>query len=663
MPTECESSLTTVMRMRTWENPDRVVTQAGRPASPRGGCSALPFAPGVGLALSDLHLDTPSGAEIELTVPQDPSPEARASSYLKAVNVLLPDGMTISPGGAAGLVACSDAQLGLGTEADPTCPAASRVGSVTMRSSALGADVITGSVYLGQELPGDRFRFFVAANVRGTEIKLTGAMEMDPRTGQMTTVLTDLPQLPFDAMTLHFDGGPNALLATPLSCGPAKAQATFTPYSGTAPVQSTATVSIAGPGGGACSGQPAFNPTFTGGATSAAAGKSTAFRSLLTRRDGEQIPAKMEIDFPKGMSANVGSVTKCAESQAASGSCPQASRIGSALAELGPGPDPAQVKGQIFLTGPYRAQPYGLALAFAGKVGPLDLGTLVVRGSMQVDSKTGQLSAVIDSLPRVFEGIAVRFQAISLQIDRPGFLANPTSCTQTSIVSSAGSVANQLSRTEVPFKVSGCVDLPFKPSFALALKGRSLKKGAKPGLSVQVKPGTKGANMRSADIAMPSQPAPGLLRPPGNLRPAQGDRGALLRALPGGNRHRHHAAAERPAQRRRLRRPAQGRRSTRHLDPPAGRRPDPRHAIKRRRQGRIAAHPLHRPPRPPGREPDARFRRWRARALHPEELPLPQGQAPKARGRGQERRAEWGAGGGAGGGGGTGLLGKNVSAP
>ena len=655
--TSCGSAPSSVVGLRTWQRPAVWHRQRSDFGQSLGDCPSLPFAPSVGFGFESPRADVRSGAQIDIAVPQSPDPDGRATSLVKVVAVQLPEGMTLSPGGADGLVACRDAELGKGTVADAACPAGSRVGSVALRSSALGDDPVVGTLYVGEGRPGDRLRLFVVASARGTQVKLTGSLRSDPRTGRLTAELSDLPQLPFDAMTLHFDGGPNALLATPLSCGPAKAQATFTPYSGTAPVQSTATVSIAGPGGGACSGQPAFNPTFTGGATSAAAGKSTAFRSLLTRRDGEQIPAKMEIDFPKGMSANVGSVTKCAESQAASGSCPQASRIGSALAELGPGPDPAQVKGQIFLTGPYRAQPYGLALAFAGKVGPLDLGTLVVRGSMQVDSKTGQLSAVIDSLPRVFEGIAVRFQAISLQIDRPGFLANPTSCTQTSIVSSAGSVANQLSRTEVPFKVSGCVDLPFKPSFALALKGRSLKKGAKPGLSVQVKPGTKGANMRSADIAMPSQPAPGLLRPPGNLRPAQGDRGALLRALPGGNRHRHHAAAERPAQRRRLRRPAQGRRSTRHLDPPAGRRPDPRHAIKRRRQGRIAAHSLHRPPRPPGREPDARFRRWRARALHPEELPLPQGQAPKARGRGQERRAEWGAGGGAGGGGGTsGLL-------
>ena len=503
LPTQCQTPPLTTIKVRTWQHPERWIAQTTSAPVPTG-CGQLPFAPGVGLALDTAKADAPSGADIELKVPQDEDPEGRATSQIEDVDVLLPEGMTLSPGAAAGLVACSDEQLGKGSGADPACPAASRVGTVTMHAPALGADAIAGSVYLGQERPGDRLRFFVAANVRGSAVKFTGSMRTDPKTGRLTASLSNLPQVAFNAMTLHFDGGPDALLATPLTCGPAKSSATFTPYSASAPVQSTATVTIAGPGGGACSGQPSFSPSFSGGSTSSAAGKATGFRSLLTRHDGEQLPARMEIAFPAGMSATLGTVASCPEADAARGTCPPSSQIGHALAELGPGPAPAQVKGQMFLTGPYRGQPYGLAMAFAGKLGPLDLGTLVVRGSMRVDAKSGQLSAVIDSLPRLFEGIAVRFQAIGLQIDRPGFLSNPTSCAPSNIVSTTGSTTGQLSRTEVPFKVNGCVDLPFKPSFGLALNGRSqLKKGGKPGLSVSVGLPANGANMRSADISLP----------------------------------------------------------------------------------------------------------------------------------------------------------------
>ena len=336
-------------------------------------------------------------------------------------------------------------------------------------------------------------------------MKFSGSLRTDPTTGQLTARLSDLPQVPLDSMTLRFDGGPDALLATPLSCGPASTLATFTPYSGTGPVRSTATVTIAGAGGGACSGQLPFAPSFIGGATSAVAAKPTTFRSVVTRRDGEQLPARLEIGFPPGMNAILAGVDVCPEPAASRGACPPSSRIGGALAELGPGTDPAQVKGDVFLTAPYRGQPYGLTMSFRGKIGPLDLGTMVVRGSMRIDSQTGELSAVIDSLPRVFEGVSVRFQAIGLQIDRPGFLVTPTSCTASSILSTITSVTGQVARGQVPFKVSGCVGLPFRPRFDVDLAaGRSqLKRGGKPGLLVTAAVGVKGANLRSADISLP----------------------------------------------------------------------------------------------------------------------------------------------------------------
>lgn len=505
MPTQCATPLITRFKLRTWQNPDRLVVQDGEPAPPRTGCAGVPFAPALGLDLGSPRADSPSGATIELKVPQNPDPGGIASSHLKDVDVLLPEGMTFSPGGAAGVVACTDAQLAQGTEADPACPDSSRVGTVELRASALGGEVISGGVYLGQERPGERFRFFVAVSVRGTPVKFSGSLKADPKTGQLTTSLHDLPQVPLDSMTLRFDGGPGALLATPLACGPAKTLATFVPGSGTGPVRSTATVTIAGAGGGACSGQLPFAPTFTGGTTSAAAREPTTFRSLVSRRDGEQLPARVEIGFPPGLSATLGAVDTCSEVASAQATCPASSRIGGAIAELGPGANPAQVNGDMFLTGPYRGQPFGLTMAFRGKIGSLDLGTMVVRGSMRIDPQTGELTAVIDSLPRVFEGVSVRFQSIGMRIDRPGFLVTPTSCAPSDIVSTIGSVTGQVSRSQTPFKVSGCVGLPFRPRFDVDLAGgRSrLQRGGKPGLVVTAKIGGKGANLRSADVSLP----------------------------------------------------------------------------------------------------------------------------------------------------------------
>jgi hypothetical protein len=506
LPTKCGSPLSSVTRLRTWQQPERWISQESVSSFSIAGCGDVPFAPATGVALSDSRADAPSGATIGLDVPQDENPNGRASSTVKEISVLLPEGMTVSPGGASGRVACSDEQIGIGTDAAPTCPAASRVGSIEMAAAGLGSEPIVGAIYLGAEHPGERLRTLVAANVRGTEIKFAGSMAADMKTGQLTTRLDDLPQLPLESMTMRFDGGPGALLATPLSCGPAKTTATFTPYSGTGPVTATASVSIDAANGASCSGQPPFSPSFAGGSTSALAGRPTSFRSLITRRDGEQLPAGTEVTFPPGISAKLGAIATCANADVSRGSCDAKSRVGTAVAELGPGPDPAQVKGGVFLTGPYRGQPFGLALAFGGQIGPLDLGTMVVRGALRIDPQSGQLSAAIESLPRLFEGIAVRFQTIALNLDRPGFLTNPTSCSPSSIVSTVTSVSGQLSRSEVPFKIGGCVRLPFKPRFSIALEGDGqLREGGKPALRVGVGLPGGGANLRSADISLPTQ--------------------------------------------------------------------------------------------------------------------------------------------------------------
>ncbi|HET7417924.1 MAG TPA: hypothetical protein VFJ61_09905, partial [Solirubrobacterales bacterium] len=255
-PTRCGAAPVVSVSAHTWQHPERWFSGTGVSAHPLTGCETLGFQPTTELSLADLRADAPTGADVAVAIPANEDPDGQSSSQLKAVKVVLPSGMTVSPGGASGLATCSDDQLAVKSAAEAECPGASRVGSVRIDASSLGSDPLQGKVYLGQELPGTRFRLFVVVQGHGFQMKFIGEMQTDSKTGRLTANLSDLPQLPFDSMTLHFDGGPDALLATPLTCGPAKAEATFTPYSGSAPVQSSATVSIAGSDGGACSGQP-----------------------------------------------------------------------------------------------------------------------------------------------------------------------------------------------------------------------------------------------------------------------------------------------------------------------------------------------------------------------------------------------------------------------
>jgi len=503
-PTRCDgSAVGATVTLRTWQQPQRSTSVAVDSGHPLGGCAEIPFDASASIALDNPVADAPTGARVDLVVPQNADPDGRAASQIQEARISLPEGMTVSPAGAAGLGVCSDAQLGLGTEADARCPASSRVGSVELASPGL-ARPLQGAIYLGEGHPGDRFRIFLVAAGPGSTLKLVQSLRPDPRTGRLTTELRQMPQVSFERMTLRFDGGPRALLATPLSCGPAVSNVRLTPYSGGPAIERSATVAIGRRGGAPCTGLPPFAPSFSGGASDVRAKHQTSFTTTVHREDGEQLPERLLVTFPAGVSATLAAVTPCPAALAQAAACPASSRIGEALSELGPGTEPARLQGDVYLTGPYRGAPFGVALAFGGRLGPFDLGTLVVRGALRMDASSGRVAIATDPLPRVVEGIAVRFQTIQLRIDRPDFIRNPTSCRPATVAATITAAGGAVSRSSVPFSTRGCVLLPFRPAFAMALSGGSRqRREGKPGLRISMRMPAADANLRGAEFALP----------------------------------------------------------------------------------------------------------------------------------------------------------------
>jgi hypothetical protein len=503
-PTRCDiPPLAVTVKIRTWQQPDRWLSGTGDTGHQLTGCGELSFAPSLDFSIDDHRADAPTGARIDVVVPQEENPDARATSLVRDVSIAMPAGVTVSPGGAAGLSACSDAQFGLGGGGDPACPASSRVGSTELDATALGKPM-AGAIYLGQERPGERFRLLIAATAGGSVVKFVGSLQADPQTGRLTTNLRDLPQAAFGRMSLRFDGGPGALLATPLACGPAATSAKFTPYNGGPAVDWTGSVSVNAPGGGACVSPAPFAPTFSGGSTNARAGRPTSFTTTVRRQDGEQLPQGLSIALPPGVSAALGTVDPCTSSQTAGASCPTASRIGKAMAELGPGGSPARMEGGVYLTGPYRRAPFGVAFVLKGAIGPLELSPLVVRGALEVNLLSGRVKVAMDSLPTIFEGVPIRFQTIGLDLDRPGFIRNPTSCAPTRVTASLRSEGGALATPSSPFALHGCIDLPFRPDFSVALGGdKQLHEGGKPGLRMSMQNAIGNANLRSVKVLLP----------------------------------------------------------------------------------------------------------------------------------------------------------------
>jgi hypothetical protein len=505
LPTRCDRGpLSITARARSWQQPERTVTATGDTGVPLMGCETLPFAPALSFDLANSALDSPTGAALRIDMPLDESPDGRSSSAAESVEIALPAGVSISPGVAAGLSTCADQDLHLGSDAPAACPASAKIGTVELVAPQT-REPLQGSIFLGQEHTGERFRLFIVAEGMGVAAKFVGALRVDPGSGRITAALDRLPEVAVSHIGLRFDDGPRALLATPLTCGPLTATGKFKRYGDSRTVQS-ADVAVVdhGVGGQACPGAPPFHPRFDGGATSARAGRASGLSLTLHRESGEQLPDRFSTTLPPGLSAAVGSVDVCGAAAAATGACPAGSRVGSAIGEVGSGPNPARMGGDVFLTGRYRRAPFGLALVFHAAIGPFDLGTIVTRAALRMDATSGQVSVETDSLPAAVEGIPIRFQTIGIDVDRPGFIHNPTSCDDASVDTLMRSTTGASSLSSSPFVIRGCDALRFAPRFSMQFADRTeMRRGGSPGLRIGIRLPRGGANLSSADIALP----------------------------------------------------------------------------------------------------------------------------------------------------------------
>jgi hypothetical protein len=500
-PTSC-GPLSFSLQTRSWEEGSPWLS-ASSETEPLTGCEGLRFEPALAIQLSNPEVDAPTGMQTVMSMPEEGNADEPAQAQIKDMAVEMPSGIALSPGGAAALSACSDAQLGLGSSSEARCPASSKVGSVELSTPAIEG-VLTGTIYLGEEKPNERFRVFVVAGAVGTTIKSVGVLRVSPTTGRLSTVLEGLPPLSLSRMAMIFDGGPDALLATPLTCGAVGASARFVPYGGGPAAEATGAAAItSGPGGSPCS-PPPFFPRLLTASSTARAGRPTTFSSTMRRRPGEQMPSRFSVTLPAGLSAGINAVSRCSDAEVAASSCPPASRVGSVVVELGSAPSTARLRGGLYFTGPHGQAPFGLAVQIEARLGPFDLGSIAMRGAGEVDPRTGRLTVSMDQMPESVEGVPVRFQSFQLSMDRAGFIRNPTSCagnsTDAHLVSTSGATAD----LTVPFAVHGCRRLRFRPALELALVGRrELHKGGRPGVRVALHQRPHDANLRAMRLSLP----------------------------------------------------------------------------------------------------------------------------------------------------------------
>jgi len=511
-PTDCSLSREITVTATSYAEPEQPRTKSA-PFPQITGCGIIGFAPTFSAIPTNPETAAPTGLDATLTIPQDETPQGRATSTLKSAVVSLPQGMTINSAAGDGLQGCSPAEVGFGKEEPSHCPDAAKIGSAEIEVPAL-EHTLHGSVY--QRTPEEEegelklFRFWLVTDEQGVHLKLPAEIEANPLTGQLTTVfngipsLGGLPQVPVSAFRLHVFGGPRAPLATPASCGTYQTHYEFTPWSGNpATINDTPMHITSGCGKGG------FAPALSAGTRGAAAGKFAPFAMTLTRQDGEANPQTLAVHLPQGLLAKLGGVPLCSDADAATGECPAGSQIGTVTASSGVGgaplwiPQPGKAPTAVYLAGPYKGGPYSIVTKVPAQAGPFDLGTVVNRAAINVDPTTALATITTDPLPQILKGVPVLYRTIHVDVSRPEFTLNPTSCAPKQIKATVTASNGQLAEPSAAFQATNCAKLGYSPKLKLNFKG-STKRSGDPAVSAVLTQPAHQANTAGATVILPS---------------------------------------------------------------------------------------------------------------------------------------------------------------
>jgi hypothetical protein len=539
-PTSC-GAFEATMKADSWEEPESW-SEAKAEVGPIGECERVPFEPEIEATPTTKAAESPTGLAFAMKIPQAwENPYTISTSNLKDARVTLPAGMSLNPSAGSGLGYCTAEQLARETaESLPGegCPPESKVGSVEVQTPVL-AEHASGAVFVAKpfENPFDSLlALYIVAKIpsRGIIVKVAGKVTPDPVTGQLTTTFDENPQVPFSIFTLRFNQGPTSPLVSPPSCGTYTALADLTPWS--APLEprnlSASFPVETGVRGGPCpgGGTPPFHPLLHAGSYSNQAGAYSPFYVRLSREDGEQEITHFSIKLPPGLVGKLAGIPFCSDAQIAAAtartgphggeeeeqqpSCPAASQVGRTEVEAGVGTVLASAPGKVYLAGPYHGAPISVVAITSARVGPFDLGTVVVREALKVNPETAEVSVDAsgsDPLPHIIQGIPTHLRNIRVYMDRPAFVLNPTNCTATSTASTVlGSGKDFVSEADdqpvtvtSPFQVANCAALGFKPGLKLQLKGGKTSRGGLPGLKAILTARPGDANIGKAQVTLP----------------------------------------------------------------------------------------------------------------------------------------------------------------
>ena len=273
------------------------------------------------------------------------------SQNFSAVNVTLPPGAT---GKLAGIPQCSETQIaqaqarnhpreGAAEQSNPSCPASSAIGTVTVGAGAGPHPFyVTGKAYLAGPYKGAPFSaVFITPAIAGPfdlgTVVVRAGLYIDPTTARVTTKSDPLPSIlqgiPLDVRSITVTVDRSQFILNPTNCNPLTATGEEISTQGqAAPLSSRFQV-------GACQNlkfTPQFT-VFTAGSTSKANGASLSVKVAYPSGSlGTQANiGRVDLQLPKQLPARLSTLQKaCTEAQFNTNpaGCPAASMIGTAKA-------------------------------------------------------------------------------------------------------------------------------------------------------------------------------------------------------------------------------------------------------------------------------------------------------------------------------------------
>jgi hypothetical protein len=375
--------------------------------------------------------------------------------HVRDLRLSLPPGLVGNPNATA---RCAAAKF----QSD-TCAANTRIGTTTVHSTLLGLPVdASGDVYNLAPGAGEpaRLGIVVRPPLGADKVFLISRVALRPTDGGLDSIITGIPstvrvlgieqEMSIQSMTLTLLGRPSGarapFMTMPTGCGPATARVTAT-SAGSTTVQRAAPPFTPT----ACSKLP-FRPQLQASITK---GRFPSLHTVITGPPGNANTATAAVTLPAAAGVNPAALqSSCTLAQQAAGPCPEASRVGSAVART---PLLPTLTGPVFLAAiPGQILP-GVRVDLHGVV------SLALAGTVSGKPLTTRFAGIPD----------VPLERFELTFDRNGALQalgdvcrGPLPRLSAQLTGHNGAKAN----LTVPMTVTGCT----KPAVRIRVRGRKL---------------------------------------------------------------------------------------------------------------------------------------------------------------------------------------------